>query len=211
MFGMLDYRAHKLYLILFGMPIFFLSLISVLGLPLLSYGLGIKFSEVRLLQILISLGAQFVLEIIWTLILTGMVAKLFVFIFSLFIDVIPSDGRTPTQALQVVYSGTTAITMIDLNRIHPSLWSDELIASIPKMDWIMNILYREILILRFEMIRTHFIMYPDESFNEYRIRQIVQKSSFPMTLSEKVLTNISYRRMVLVYSFFLYLLLFKPF
>jgi hypothetical protein len=211
MFGMLDYRAHKLYLILFGIPIFFLSLISVLGLPLLSYGLGIKFSEVRLLQILISLGAQFVLEILWTLILTGVIAKLFIFIFSLFIDVIPSDGRTPTQALQVVYSGTKAITLIDLDRIHPSLWSDELIASIPKMDWVMNLFYREVLILRFEMLRTHFTMHPNEPFSEYHVKQIVQKSSFPITLGEKVLTVVSYRRMALVYSFFLYLLLFKPF
>ena len=32
MFGMLDYRAHKLYLILFGIPIIIVNLISVFGI-----------------------------------------------------------------------------------------------------------------------------------------------------------------------------------
>jgi len=211
MFGMLDYRAHKLYLILFGLPTFIISLLTVFGLPLLSYGLGVKFSDVRLWQILISIGSQFFLELLWTFIITVIITRLCNFIFSLFVDIIPSDGRSKQEAQQVVYSGAKAITLINLDRIHPSQWTDELIAAIPQTDWVRNLLYRKISIQRFEMLKSYFSLHPDATFNEYTVNKIVSESLLPVTLFEKIVTNVFYRRMLVIYSFFLYLLVSRPF
>ena len=210
MFGMLDYRAHKLYLILFGLPNLVFSLVTIFGLPLLSYSLGIKFSDVRLWQILISLGLQFLIEILWTLIVTGLIAKVCSFIFSLFVDILPSDGRTKQEAQQVVYAGEKAITLINLDRIHPSQWTDELIAATPKTDWVRNLFYREISIQRFEMLKNYFSIHTHETFNEYTVKKVVKESHLPLTLSELILTSPLYRRMLVLYSFFLYLLVFNP-
>lgn len=211
MFGMFDYRAHKLYLLLFGLPIFIFSLITVFGLPLLSYGLGIHLSDTRIWQILISIALQIFNEIVWTFFLTVIINKLCNFLFSIFVDVIPCDNRTKEEAQLVVYSGSKAITLIDIDRIHPSQWSDELIASVPKTDWVRNIFYRQITMKRFEMLREYFTQNPSEAFTIYNVEKIVKNSPFPFDFVEKTLTNVRYRRMLIIYTFFIYLLLFKPF
>lgn len=43
MFGMLDYRAHKLYLILFGIPIIILKVVTLLGIGFIAYLVGFSF------------------------------------------------------------------------------------------------------------------------------------------------------------------------
>ena len=109
MFGMLDYRAHKLYFLIFFIPISLLTLFSLFALPLINYSIGFFLSDVRVLQILISLVSLFVLEIVWLLFIFGFISKLFQFIFELFVDVIPHDGRTKEEAKMVVYNGDKAI------------------------------------------------------------------------------------------------------
>jgi hypothetical protein len=67
MFGMLDYRAHKLYLMIFGIPNFLLVLISLFGLPFAYYGIGKSYADSHLMMIVVSLLALLVVEIIWNI------------------------------------------------------------------------------------------------------------------------------------------------
>ena len=50
MFGMLDYRAHKLYFIIFFIPHFFITLFSLFALPFINYSMGAVIAEERIFQ-----------------------------------------------------------------------------------------------------------------------------------------------------------------
>ena len=54
MFGMLDYRAHKLYKVLVFPFNFVLSLFAILGLPIISYLIAAYFSSQRIIQLLLA-------------------------------------------------------------------------------------------------------------------------------------------------------------
>ena len=73
MFGMLDYRAHKLYVILFFIPNIFLSLFALFGIPLINYSIGLQFADERIYQILLSLVALFVVEFLWLIIVLTLI------------------------------------------------------------------------------------------------------------------------------------------
>ena len=81
MFGMLDYRAHKLYLILFGIPNFIIMWLWIIGIPLLSYHLA--FAEYDLW--IVKLGASLIVLVIAEL-LSGLVSfildRIFFFLFN---------------------------------------------------------------------------------------------------------------------------------
>ena len=62
MFGMLDYRAYKLYLILFFIPLFLLTLFQVFGLPFIYYAIGANLAENRILEIIISMIALLIIR-----------------------------------------------------------------------------------------------------------------------------------------------------
>jgi ammonia channel protein AmtB len=98
MFGMLDYRAHKLYLILFFLPNLALVLFATLGLPVINYSVGISLADNRVIQILISLVSLLILELVWIAFIYGLISKFYQFLFGLFVDIIPSNGRSEEEA-----------------------------------------------------------------------------------------------------------------
>ena len=83
MFGMLDYRAHKLYLILMFIPHTLIFLVGVFGLPLINYGIGVSLADERIYQIIISLISVFIVEVIWILLVQQVFEKVLRFIFDL--------------------------------------------------------------------------------------------------------------------------------
>lgn len=210
MFGMLDYRAHKLYIILFFIPNTILILFSVLGLPLINYSIGLIFSDQRIFQILISLGSILIIESLWIAFIYMFINKAIQFIFSLFVDVIPHDGRTKEQAQWVVWNGDKAIRQIAMDK-HPTTWTDELIYQFPKNDWIQNLFYRENVIKRLRTIQSEYLLSPELEFNEYEVKRILTETNLEMSWKEKAFGNPQIRRMIIGYSFFLLLILFNPF
>lgn len=93
MFGMLDYRAHKLYIILFGIPNLLLLLFSLFGLPFAYYEVGKNYTDSHFMQIIVSLVALIVIELFWAIFVTYL-SKFYIFLFGLLVDVIPAEGRT---------------------------------------------------------------------------------------------------------------------
>ena len=211
MFGMLDYRAHKLYIILFFIPNLVLALFAMFGLPLINYSIGLAFADERIYQILISIVALFFVEMIWLLIIFTFVSKAFKFIFELFVDVIPHDGRTKEEAQMVVWNGDKAIRSLQISK-HPSQWTESLIWEIPKNDWVANIFFRDELIRRLRRIYDEYLsMSPDTPYTDAEVERILAEHNLKISWQEKVFGNPQGRRVVIAYSFFLLLLLYNPF
>jgi len=210
MFGMLDYRAHKLYLIMFFIPNFLVIIFEIFGIPLINYSIGLLLSDVRVFQIIISLISMIIFELIWAFIAFAILGKIFSFIFLLFVDVIPHNGRTKDQALAVTWNGDRAIRTIEIDK-NPSTWTDELINEFPKNDWVANLFFRENVIKRCEAVKEHYASLPaDTPYTEYEASKALNKKNLHIQWKEKYLTDKTYRLFALSFGFFLYLLITHP-
>ena len=211
MFGMLDYRAHKLYWILFIIPITILSVFAIVGLPLINYSIGVGMADTRIFQILISLVSLFIVEIIWLMVIFGPISKLFQFVFSLFVDIIPHDGRTKEEAQLVVWNGEKAIRLIAATQ-HPSTWTDDLINSLPKNDWVQNWFFKDDVIRRLNLIRTEYSSRSEDSpFSEYEVNKILEENDMVIGRFEKYVTTPTIRTSIYSYTVFMLLIIYNPF
>ena len=208
---MLDYRAHKLYWIVFIIPNIILAAFAIVGLPLINYSIGVGMADTRVFQILISLVSLFIVEIIWLMIIFGPISKLFQFVFSLFVDVIPHDGRTKEEAQLVVWNGEKAIRLLALNK-YPTTWTDDLINSLPKDDWVQNWFFKDDIIRRFDLIQTEYSFRSEDSpYNDYEVTKILEENDMVMGPVEKYVTTPTIRASIYSYSVFLLLIIYIPF
>jgi hypothetical protein len=213
MFGMLDYRAHKLYIVLFCIPLLTLVLFSMFGLPIINYVIGMQLFDARIFQILSSLVSMFILEIIWILFINGVVSKLFQFVFTLFVDVIPHDGRTKEEAQAVVWGGDKTILLLEGSK-HPNKWRENFEEEIAKLDWMQSLFFKGRIIERFRRIKENFEFDDEEEelpYNSYKLLNFITENNLEATWIEKIICNKIYRRSFVGYSFFVYLLVFNPF
>jgi len=208
MFGMLDYRAHKLYLLLFGIPWFLIRWMIIIGLPFLYYAIGYKVADNRLLQIIASLVALSIIEIIVYVIATY-IDKFFMFIFNLFIDIIPAGNRTKDESILVVKSGEPALKLIDLGKKHPREWTDEDLSFFHSgfFAWF----FKDKILHRFSMLRNHFIDNPNIPFNEWNVRDYLANNNLSAPLIEKIFTNASLRATAISYTITIVLLFINPY
>ena len=210
MFGMLDYRAHKLLFLTFFIPNFAMTIFSLFALPLINYSIGISLADERIFQILISVVSLFVLGLIWLMVFI-IIVKSFEFIFSLFVDIIPHDGRTKDEAEMVAWGGDKAIRHLAISK-HPNTWTDELINELPKNDWVQNICFRKLIIRRCELIKEHYKSLPEDTpYNDYHAEKILEENNLVVKWQEKVLSTKQIRKILISFSFFLLLIIFNPF
>ncbi len=210
MFGMLDYRAHKLYIILFFIPNLALILFAMFGLPFINYSIGLIFADERIYQILTSLISIFFVEMIWLFFIYGFVSKTFQFIFELFVDVIPHDGRTKEEAQMVVWSGDKAIRTLNIAQ-HPTMWEESLLYEMPKNDWVNNLFFRDEIVHRLHVVHDYYLDAPDTPFTDDEVDRILVERNIKPSWQENVFGNPQIRRASIGYSFFLLLLLLHPF
>lgn len=208
MFEMLDYRAHKLFLILFGIPIILLTLFSLFVLPFIYYGIGLHFGESRISQIGIAIISIFFVDSILIILNNGL-SKFSMFIFHLFVDVTPTDGRTKEEANQVVWYGDKAINLINFNNKQPEYLTDEDIEKIS--SGFFNFFFRKKIISRIDSSRNYFIENPNIACNEWNINEFLKREKLEIGIFEKIITNQFLRSCVIRYSIFLYLLIFNPY
>ena len=208
MFGMLDYRAHKLYLIIFSIPNFLLALVSLFGLPFAYYGLGHNFADSHTTVIIFSLIALLVIEIIWAIFVTYL-SKLYMFIFGLFVDVIPADGRNIDEAKAVVWNGERAIHFINFNKKKPKDWTYEDFEKLT--TGFFNFFFKDKIIQRLEKIKDYYIENPKIAPNEWNTNKFLKEKSLERDIVEKIVTDPFFRACAIRYSIFLYLIVFNPF
>ena len=210
MFGMLDYRAHKLYVILFFIPNFLLGMFHLIGLPIIHYSIGVAFADERIFQILISLAAMLIIESIWVIVLISVISKTFEFLFELIVDVIPHDGRTKEEAKLVVWNGNKAIRTLHIAQ-HPRAWEESVLEEIPANDWVNNIFFRGKIVFRLLVVHEYYLDAPETPFTDTEVERILDERNLKPSWQETVFGNPQIRRALIGYSFLLFLFLLHPF
>ena len=210
MFGMLDYRAHKLYVILFFIPNFLLGMFHLIGLPIIHYSIGVAFADERIFQILISLAAMLIIESIWAIVLISVISKTFEFLFELIVDVIPHDGRTKEEAKLVVWNGNKAIRTLHIAQ-HPRAWEESVLEEIPANDWVNNIFFRGKIVFRLLVVYEYYLDAPETPFTDTEVERILDERNLKPSWQENVVGNPQIRRALIGYSFLLFLFLLHPF
>lgn len=207
MFGMLDYRAHKLYWLL-TLPINIpLRLLAMIGVPFVDYAIGVHFGSERIWQIAITLAVIFPVELVWSLFVLA-ISKIVNGIFNFLIDVEPTDGRTDEEAQLVVWNGEAAICSLALNN-PPAEWTAEQIECVSKGDLIGRF-YKGRRLKRMRALREAYLDRPDECPSEYDVKQFLKEQGMEPDLAEQIISNKTYRMWAIAYGFLLYLLAFNP-
>ena len=220
MFGMLDYRAFQLYRLIFFVPNVILFLIAVICVPLGSYAIALYFwkdyFELTSLAMLWLLGilAFIILGLLVTLIFF-LIYRFFDFIFSIFIDVIPGDGRTEDEAQFVLKSGKAGVHQLKMDKLNPKDWTDEMIyTQISNTDWVQRLIYLSVTKKRLFKIRDHYRSKGQDNdlpVSYYDIQNLLDKHGLYVTTTESILTANFMRHFILQVLFMLYLLMENPF
>lgn len=103
MFGMLDYRAHRLYWLL-TFPVGLLGVLAVYGCIVVLVLLSMERVELPVLQLGAAILGMEAAAIIVQIIL-AFVVSIIRRIFFFFVDVVPAEGRSLEEALEVVVQG----------------------------------------------------------------------------------------------------------
>jgi hypothetical protein len=207
MFVMLDYRAHKLYILIFGIPLFILRWFIMLGTPLAAFAIAKSYATSWVGVLLLSIVAYLIISIC-TQILVLLLSKFIEFAFALFVDIIPADGRTKEEAKLVTWGGEKAIALLALGRTSPKDWTDELFEDVTKGFFVW--FYKDAIFKRLSFIRTHQQDNPDYVSNEWSNVRLLKENNLALPMVENIVCNPIYRGWVISGIFFLYLILFQP-
>jgi hypothetical protein len=192
MFGMLDYRAHKLYRVLVSPVVFVLSIFNIVCLPIVAYLIAIYFASRQGLQFLLALVVLFLLGIPWYF-GVRMILAIPVGIFNFLIDPEPAEGRTKEEAKMVVESGDKAILLLKLNK-PVSEWTDE---DIEVVAGISSIFFRGAVRQRIYAIREYYLDNPDVAKSEYATNKFLKQAGLSMGWLETAATNPMLRVLIL--------------
>jgi hypothetical protein len=208
MFGMLDYRAHNLYLLLHTVPTTILRLAAVFLIPAIAYGIGLNYGSSRVWQILIGIGSIFLVELGFMIIqlIFGYVFKT---VFNFFIDVVPANGRSEEEAELVLWNGEAAINLLSFER--PALeWTDEDIDILAKKNsflWMFKQEKRD----RTRALRDYYTSNSEIEQSQYSAEMFFQEHNNGADWLEQLISNRLYREMAARYVFMLYLVIANPF
>ena len=202
MFGMLDYRAHKLYAVLISPVVFVLSVFAIFCLPLIAYLIAANFVSQPALQLLLSAIVLFLLGIPWFFVVKVLVAVP-VWIFNFLIDPEPADGRTKDEAKMVVESGNKAIVLLKFGR--PAYeWTDEDIERIATQN-LTTRLFQTAVRERLYAIREYFLDHPDVMQNASSTKKFLAENRLSIGWLESVVTNPLFRNTALQFAVLLVL------
>jgi hypothetical protein len=190
MFGMLDYRAHKLYKVLVYPVIFVLSLIATFALPFVSYLIAKHFTSEISIQVLLALVFFFLISFPWLLIVKILLA-IPTGIFNFLIHPVPAGGRSKDEAKIVVQSGQKGIAFLALNRPAAD-WSDEEIDSFATMTLAAKLFQNKIR-ERIYALKDYYMTHPDVNQNEYNTRRFLKENKLSIGLAENLITNPMWR------------------
>jgi hypothetical protein len=208
MFGMLDYRASKLYLIIFGIPYFILTWLSVIGLPFLYYFLGYEFASGRFLQIVITIISYLLLGLVFAFLIIQ-IDKLTMFLFNLLVDIIPAEGRNKEEADAIVKGGDGARFLWHFNKKHPKDWSDEEVSYLCK--GFFNFFFIGEIKTRCNRIREYFTENPEITPSQWNVEKFLQENGLKMGTLEQCITNPLIRNTIIQTVILVYLIIFNPF
>ena len=208
---MLDYRAHKLYRLIAFLPVTLLNIISFIVIPFAVYFIGYSNSDNQITQIVYCIIALVVIEIIWMIIIF-LITKSIKAVFNTFVDVVPHNGRTKEEAELVVEGGEKTVWLIEFDLLNPRDWTDEKIEEyINRAAFSARTFFSGRLRKRLWTIRKHYIANPESEFHMFSMQMELEELGFHVRWDEQLFSSFYGFRIVIVYGFMLYLILFNPF
>ncbi len=204
MFGMLDYRANKLFTILFGLPSLLLRWLYTFGAPFLYYGIGKMSAESRIYEVLISILALLIFEIIFSLFFPQ-ISKFFMFLFTLLVDIIPTDGRSKEEALEVVQGGSMILFLLEFNKKAPIDWSEEDIDILS--SGFFKFFFKNKIQNRIRTIQQYYIDNPQLTPNEFNTNKFLKSHNLKPSIFEQIFVNPIFRGWVTSATIFVILMI----
>jgi hypothetical protein len=208
MFGMLDYRAHRLWLILCQPWIFLLGLAMTFLLPCAAFVISLNFTHEFIWLVLISIVALFLIEIPSVLIVKAILWFLRK-IFWLLIDIVPGDGRTKEDAEIVAYLGDTGLLLLE-TRKPISEWTEDFIHRYATFD-IYNRMFAHKIKERVYALQRYYAENPEVVESAYRSTEHLKKEHLAIGWLEKIITDPTLRPLAIRYMLLGLLLIFRPF
>ena len=133
MFGMLDYRAHKLYVVLLYPLAYLLTFLTFFVPTTAAYFCGLWVTKDPVFLPIVVFFAWLIVGIPWGLLIKLLLAVPTA-IFNFLIDPIPADGRSKDEALAVVASGENAILALRFNQPAKE-WTHEDIIAVSRISF----------------------------------------------------------------------------
>lgn len=187
MFGMLDYRAHKLYRLIFLIPIFFIRICSYVLIPAAALATGLYFGSSLLTFFIFTVISILIIEMIFEFLLNQTIIRFCNAIFYYLVDVIPSNNRTKDQAAWIVREGRSAELQIKFLE-HPRTWSADEIWEFGSLDWMQRIFFNGRASDRLFAVQKHFI-FSDEQYGRWSIDDYLKNSGMAAGFWERLLMN----------------------
>jgi hypothetical protein len=207
MFGMLDYRAHKLYTLLISPVIYLLVLLSFFVPAASAYLLGLWITKDAILFPITVIVAWIVIGFLWSF-LVDLIILVPKSIFNFLVDPIPADGRTKEQALAVVMGGQKAILYLKFDKA-ASEWSDDDIESMSRVSFFSRIFKHQIQ-KRIYRLRHYFCENTQVIPSEYQIKKLLKEWNLSPPWYELILTNSLYRIWSLQILILLLIIIYAP-
>lgn len=199
MFGMLDYRARKFYLLLFAIPNSIFWCLANFGYPAASYFIGANIAGV-----LGAIIAFFLIGFIWNFVAKIYLAATYGF-FTLLVDVMPHDGRSPEEAKNVVLMGERYIDLLDFAKVGLADVDDALIDRFSRRGVLAMFLGEETR-RRLTALRDYYSQNRDVTPSDYQSDELLKKWNMYPSMLEKVIANSMYRNWFIQVSVFLLVL-----
>ena len=203
MFGMLDYRAHKLFVLFIYPSKVFIYSIGFLVVPITAYFLAwyycghIEFSK-PVTQLVIAIA---IMEIglsipFW------IICKILIWVpsslFNHLIDVIPTGGRTKEEAELVVQSGHKAIAILNMRK-SPELWTDDDIEGFLNISVLQRWFFRQAIEKRIWALQRYYCEHHSTKLTQSDSKKILKENGLQVGILEHAITNSFWRNLIFKY------------
>lgn len=194
---MLDYRAYKLYKLLWLIPYLFFWFIGLVVLPLFSLYISFVYASSAIAFVCYAFIALLLLEIFFQILAFGIV-KVFNVIFFYLIDIVPTENRSQLEAKQIVFDGRLAELNIRLSE-HPKNWSDADIEEYGDYDWLQRLFFNGQTKKRLYFLREIYLSNENKLFNQSTLDRLLLENDMSVGFWEKLLMNKTHRMIILRY------------
>lgn len=203
MFGMLDYRAHKLYW-LFALPLSVINWLMAIIIIMASCVWVLSLVDNIVLRFLLSYIVMEIGTIIFGLFWTHVIVRCYKAVFLFFIDIEPFDGRTIEQAREVLEYGKTAII---LQKPHSKITDDDF-DFLLKNNWMGRIFFSDKIRRRQYIISQKakaLVLESGEDINisDYELQSVMKEENLEQPWYEVALTNGNIRNMIILHIAFI--------
>ncbi len=207
MFGMLDYRANKLYKLICALPRFVIYWVGIILVPIFAVLVGISFSSGSVTLALYSMIALIIFETIYVYVIARSLAKFLDAVFEFLVDVLPTEGRTKEQGDFVARWGRAGVLNLKFMQ-HPSEWKEEEIEEYGGLDWVQRVFFNGRTKQRLYFVKKWYSDNSDFKFTEASISKLLKNNNMEASVFEKFFVNPYYRAIFYRYCLFLALLVY---